>query len=458
MEKRTKSLFFPFLTILIVLGVLNACTTNDWPQFRGPNNNMVIATEDMPQEWNDSLNVKWVSDLEGDSWSTPVFAANRIFVSSVVLVKAAPKKEAELQLQQTPPPGQTPPPPPQEEDKSYLEEEYRWLLTCFDASTGKELWKKTVREGHPRIKKHARNNYACETPVTDGKKVYVYFGMHGLYCYDLQGNLVWEKDPGAYETLNGWGTGSSPVLYKGVLYVLVDNEVSSFLAAYNAATGEEKWKVNRDEATSYSTPVIWKNSARSELVTIGKKARSYDPATGEMLWEMQLAGETAIPSPVFDENMIYLGMTGRRVPGTLYAVKAGASGDISLAEGEKANEWVAWSNAETGIGNPSPVLYDGLIYVLASQRGGLTCVDAATGENVYSSQVEEVGACWASPWIQNGKLLFYDEKGNTHVLKTGRSFEHLAKNTLPDTFWATVVPVKNTYVIKGVDKMYCVGK
>ena len=193
---------------------------------------------------------------------------------------------------------------------------YRWELSCVDLETGNELWKKVVHEGSPRTKKHANTNYAGETPVTDGERIYVYFGMTGLFCFDMDGTLVWEKDLGAYETQNGWGTGSSPVLHEGVLYVQVDNEEYSFLVALDSESGEEIWKVDREEKTSYSTPYIWKNSVRNELVTGGIRARSYDPASGELFWELQMDGRYNIPGPVSDKDLLYMGNSGfRDIPG-----------------------------------------------------------------------------------------------------------------------------------------------
>ncbi|MDX8338958.1 PQQ-binding-like beta-propeller repeat protein [Draconibacterium sp. IB214405] len=437
--------------LFVFLFILSACSTNEWPQLYGPNSNMVIQTANLPTEWNDSLNVRWSVDMEGESWSSPIVFGDKIFMTSSVLIKEADKPEPKEETE--PQEGQ-----PAPEDNSYTTAVYRWQLTCLDAKSGKELWKQVSFEGNPRIKKHVGSTYACETPVTDGKYVYAYYGMVGVYCYDMSGNLIWTKDLGAYPTLNGWGTGASPVVYGGMLYVLVDNEESSFLVALDAASGEEKWKVNREETTNYSSPVIWKNVIGTELVVMGKTVRSYNPETGDLNWQINAGGNFAIPSPVFDDEFIYFGNAGGPQQTTsLMAVKAGAKGDISLAEGETSNEWVAWSNANTGISNPSPVLYNGMIYVLSSRGGDISCVNASTGEVLYQQKVDKVGACWASPWINNDKLYFYDERGITRVIKTGSEFEVLGENKLDDKFWASVVPTSDAYVFKGVEKIYCVG-
>jgi outer membrane protein assembly factor BamB len=313
-------------------------------------------------------------------------------------------------------------------------------------------------EGTPRIKKHRSTNYASETPVTDGQRLYVYFGMTGLYCYDLDGELLWEKDLGAYKSFNGWGTGSSPVVHDGMLFIQVDNEDHSFLLALDAATGEERWRADRDENTNYSTPVIWKNSVRTELVTGGKTARSYDPTTGEILWQLKVDGYYNIPSPLPTEEYLYLGNTAwRDIPGTLFCVKAGTEGDITPSEGETTSSGVAWSLRDAPTSNPSLLLYEGLLYQVSSRGGEVTCIDAITGEVVYREKIDEVAACWASPWAHEGKVFFTDEKGVTRVLKAGRSFELLHQNILNDKFWASVAITRDAFLLKGVERLYCIG-
>ncbi len=432
--------------LVIAAGMGTACTTN-WPQYRGPGQNLVVEQTNLPSEWGEGENIRWATSIEGDSWSSPVVWGDRIFVTAAVPVKVNPPAQ-----QQGPPQGN------QEEDQSWRNDVYRWQVACYDAETGAELWKVVTREGNPRTKKHPATNYASETPVVDADRLYVQFGMIGLFCYDHEGNLVWEKDLGAYETLNGWGTGSSPVLFDGVLYQQVDNEENSFLVALEAATGEEVWRVSRDEKTNYSTPVIWKNSERTELVTGGKRYRAYDPATGELYWELQADGFYNIPSAVPGGDMLYLGNAGfRDTPGTMFAVMAGAEGDITPAEGATTSDGVAWSNPDAPTQNPTPLLYNGLLYVLASRGGVLTCIDARTGEQLYQEKVDGVGACWASPWANGDRIYFYDENGKTSVVKAGTEYELLHQNSLEGKFWASVAVAGDTYILKAVEKLYCVG-
>ena len=472
------------IILIALLGVssitfFSSCKQN-WPQFRGPEANMLTSVKNLPEEWGDENNIKWTFDLGGSAgWSSPIIWGNRIFITAAYPVKTnpvpergpvpgpppgaqAPQPGQGQQGRQMPPQGQAGqnppqgPPQPQVRDTSYLQEIYRWELACIDINTGKEIWKQIAYEGAPKTGKNQGSTYACETPVTDGKRVYAYFGMHGLFCYDIDGTLLWKKDLGVYWTQNGWGTGSSPLVYDGILYILNDNEENSILIALDAVTGEEKWKVQRDDKTSYSTPYIWKNKLRTELIISAKTARSYNPQTGVLLWEMKIGGEHSIPSPVGNEEFLYLGNAGMQIKGYLYAVKPGAEGDITPEEGQLSSEWIAWTYTETNLGNSSSLLYNGKLYNIASRGGQVLCLDAHSGEVIYTGRIPGFGAVWASPWGYNGKVWFYDENGTTVSLSGGDTFEYTADNKLDDKFWASVAITNNTYIFKGVEKIYCV--
>jgi outer membrane protein assembly factor BamB len=229
----------------------------------------------------------------------------------------------------------------------------------------------------------------------------------------------------------------------------MDNEENSFITALDAATGEEKWKVQRNEKTTYSTPYIWMNKTRTELVVCGKTARSYDPETGKLFWEMKAGGEQVIPSPVGNEEFLYLGAPGgREIKGVLYAVKAGLDGDIS-------STGIEWKTEESGIGNPSPLLYKDRLYVIGS-RGEIAVLDPANGAVKYTQRISGIGACWASPWAYNDKIYFFDENGVTRVFKAGDTFELLPENRLEGKFWSSVAIAGDAYVFRGVEKLYCI--
>ena len=343
---------------------------------------------------------------------------------------------------------------------------YRWEVYCLDRATGKIVWKELALEGKPRVPIQQSNTYATETPVTDGERVYAYFGMHGLFCYDFAGKLVWKKDLGSFPTQMGHGPASSPVLDGERLFLQIDNEEKSFLVALNTKTGDELWRVDRDERTNYSSPIVWKNKQRSELVTSGgQKARSYDPATGELLWELSFGGGTCHATPVGDSELLYVGCSagfggggggggrgrgadgpprggnggsssgdsGGSGSGGLYAVRAGATGDITLKAGETASEGVAWSQPRVAPEEASPLAYQGYVYILRKNGGIVTCLDAKTGKQIYQKRIPDARSFWASPWAAGGKIFCLDDGGTTHLLQAGPEFQVLGKNSLEET-------------------------
>ncbi len=430
-----------FLSVVVLL--TNGCRSN-WPQFRGPESNQLAKEKNLPEEWSNDKNIAWKYKLSGRGWSSPVVWGDRVFLTSAVLEDTA------LQWTRS-----------ESGERGLVnpsDAEYRWEVCCLDANSGKELWKRISFRGTPRIPTHRDNTYASETPVTDGKRIYVYFGMTGLFAYDLDGNPVWEKDLGIYASQKDWGTSTSPLLFKNTLYLQIDNEDHSFLIALDTESGKEKWRVPRNEKTNWSTPVIWKNKVRTELVTSGQIARSYDPGTGELLWELHLGGGRNISSPVSDKEMIYLGNEKRSDGGgILFAVKAGAEGDITPADGASNSAGVAWSLPESGLSMASPLLYKGLIYIVERGGGMISCYRSATGETIYLKiKIPDAGPFWASPWAARGMIYCMDERGITHVVKAGNEFEILTQNKLDDKFWASQAISNQSYFFRGVENLYCV--
>ena len=480
MRHQTRSKLIFSLIILSLLTFSSCSQKQNWPQFRGPDGNMVVASSNLPEKWSNDTNVLWSARLDGPGYSSPVVWGNKVFVTTTFPEKVNPAPERRpaqgppQQGGQGPQPGAPQPggpqpggpqptqpgqgqqqvqgpPAPEIPDTSFKKEIYRWEIRCFDLKTGTELWKQVPYQGAPKAGKNPNSTYACETPVTDGKKVFAFFGMHGLYCYDMEGKLLWQKEFGPYYTQRGWGTGSSPILYNDVLFIQFDNEENSFIIALNAESGEEKWRVRRDEKTTYSTPYIWKNKTRTELVTSGKTARSYDPETGSLLWELKIGGEQAIPSPVGNEELIFIGNPGgRETKAKLFALKAGIEGEVTDAG-------IAWLSEESGLGNPTPLLYKGRLYIIGG-RGEINVLDAATGALKYQERINGISV-WATPWANNDIIYFLDEKGTTRAFKAGDTFEKVAENQLEGgKFWPSVAVAGDKYVFKGTEKLYCIRK
>jgi outer membrane protein assembly factor BamB len=456
--------FGPLITITLTatLSLLLSCNSvSQNESYKGPGDNL-------PSEWGNNKNIRWSYELTGRGWSSPVVYGDKVFITTAFNETKPPLPEEEKPEQEP----QTPPPPsaagsesrpqrpqgPPAEDTTYKSEVWKWEVICLNLKTGKELWKQVAFEGSPRIGSHKGNGYASETPVTDGKRVYAYFGMTGIFCYDMNGKLVWKNDFGSYKTLNSWGTGSSPVLYNNKVYLQIDNEVNSFLVAIDALTGVEKWRVSRGEKTTYSSPFLWKNKLRDEIVACGTSARSYDPETGKLIWEMKAGGKMSIPSPVGDNEHLYIANTGGPdAVGSLSSVKAGANGNITADTVTLTSNGVEWYRPEAGTGNPSPVLYKGFIYILASNGKNLSCIDAATGKTVYSQKLEKVSTCWATPWVYKDNLYITDERGVTQIVRTGEKYENIGQNRIKDKFWASAALGYDAYVFKGNNKVYCIS-
>jgi outer membrane protein assembly factor BamB len=291
---------------------------------------------------------------------------------------------------------------------------------------------------------------ASETPTTDGQRVYAYFGCLGLFCYDFNGTLLWFRSWGDYATRANWGTAASPVVHGERVYVVNDNEEKSFLTALDAKTGNEVWRVLRDEKSNWATPLVWQNEKRTELVTGGSnRVRSYD-LDGKVLWELGGMSSIHIPTPFATRDMLYLSsgfVVDRNKP--LMAVRPGASGDISLKADETSNQNVVWCQKQAGPYNPSPILYGEYVYVLYD-RGLLSCYEARTGKEIYAkTRIDpKVSAFTASPWAYDGKLFCLSEDGDTFVIQAGPEFKLLRTNRVDELCMATPAIARRSLILR----------
>lgn len=445
----TKNAVVASRTIVRGLGLLawlcGTCVHADWPQFRGAGGQAQFATK-LPEDWSGSGVQRWRAEVPGRGWSSPVVVGDRVYLTAVENDQApAARKGLYIQnLQGKVVPGTN-----------------RWLLLCYGLNDGKLRWQKTVLEGKANAPIHIKNTYASETPACDGKRLFVYFGNVGLFAYDLEGKFLWKAEPGTFPMKLGWGTGSSPVVHDGRVYIQHDNEKASFLAAYDAGSGKELFKVPRDEKSSWATPFVWENSQRTEVVTCASgKVRSYDTA-GKLLWEMRGMSVISIPSPSATRDRLFIS-SGYilDLSRPVYAIRPGARGDITLKKGEKKNDHIAWKLDLAGAYHPSPVLYDGRLYVLYD-RGFFACFDAATGEEVYPRQRLDPARdkFTASPVAADGKIFVVSEDGDVLVLQAGPRFEVLAKRTLADEMClATPALVEGGILIRSDRALYRLGK
>lgn len=420
----------------------------DWSRFRGPQGNSIVEEVQLPSEWAEDSHVAWKVKIPGRGWSQPVVAGDRVFITTAVAENEEKPKRYDGGL-----PG---------DQRNATQDEYQWKVFCLAAKTGEVLWEDTPYTGKPTQPKHRGNTYASETPATDGERVIAAFGEKGLVCYDLAGKRQWEKSLGVYPMQAGWGTGSSPIIFQDAVIVQCDNNQKSFLVALNKQTGDELWRVDRDEKSNWSTPYIWKNKVRTELVVAGgKKMRSYDPATGKLLWEMAGSGRTSV-SPVGDDELLFVDSfyTFQGSPGRLAAIRAGASGDISLPD-EKTlkSKDVAWSIMFKSYRNSSPLLYQNCLYMLEQSAGIVRCFDAKTGKVNYQQRLPESPGFAASPWANDGKVFLLDDAGVTVVIAAGPEYKQIASNRINDDIvWSSPAVAGDQLLIRGMQHLYCIRK
>jgi len=416
----------------------------NWPQFRGPGAMGVADNPDLPDHWSTNENVAWKTEVPGRGWSSPIVWGERVFLTTVA-------SEGEME-------------PPKKglyfggERREISKATHRWLVLCLDLKTGRELWLQEAWRGTPLNTLHLKNTYASETPVTDGERVYACFGNVGVFCYDFDGRKLWSTNWPPVKTRNGWGSAASPVLHKDRLFVVNDNDEKAFVVALDTKTGRELWRVDRDEKSNWATPYIWQNEQRTELITSGtRKVRSYD-LDGRLLWEFGGMSSIVIPTPISKFGLLYVcsGYVGDKVR-PVFAIKPGATGDISLKPGETNNAFIAWCQPIAAPYNPSPLLYGDYFYVLFD-FGFLSCHDARTGAQIYDKQrirPEGNTSFTASPWAANGKIFALSEDGDTFVFEAGPEFRLLHRNSLDEMCMATPALAGDRLLIRTLTKLYC---
>lgn len=440
-----------------VLLLTNVCFAANYPQFRGADAD-AVSPSPLPLTWSDvdgnQTNIRWKFPIEGEGWSQPIVWGGRLYITAAVTSDPSSEDVAR----------------PESNNGGYGRDRndlvnviYQYQVICIDADNGNEIWRKSVKEGKPPIPRHSTNTYATETPVTDGDRIYAYFGMNGVHCLDMDGNLQWQKDLGVYEMRAGWGTASSPTLLNDRLFIQVDNQEQSFLVALNTKSGEEIWRGNRDESSQYSSPFVWKNSLRNELIVGGTVYRSHDPATGALLWKLNMNKGRSSATPVAIGDRLFVGNEFRNRGGEddgggrLYAIRPGGSGDITPPDGGTSGEFVQWRMDESGVQMASPTHCGGNLYFFERRRGILRCVDVETGRLEYESRVRGADAFWASPWTDGKHLYAMDSSGNTHVIAAGDKLNVIAVNELEQQAWGTPAIADGRIYLRTVDNLYCIA-
>lgn len=435
--------------LIIISGSLNGQNSpsefeKNWTQWRGPYETGVAPTGNPPIEWSETLNVKWKSEIPGIGHATPIIWKDQmILLSAIQTDKRGDKKEAEEGQDQS-----------DWMNASSTDFIHKFAVISVDRTNGKIQWQTVVREELPYSKTHEFGSWASNSPVTDGELIYAYFGSHGLYCLNLEGEILWERDLGRMEKVMSFGEGSSPCLYKDKLIVLRDHQGQSAIHVMDKKTGDIIWEAERDEVSSWSTPSVIEFNGSPQIITAATgKIRSYDISTGKVLWECTGLTRNVIPSPVYVDGIVYL-MSGYRGNAILAIDLSKASGDIS------GSDAIVWSyDQNTTPYTPCPVLMDGKLYFLKANNGYLSCLDAKDGTVYYANQeLEGIKNIFTSPLGVKDRIYVVGTNGVSCVVKQGEEFEVLSQNTLDDSFFASPVVIGNDLYLRGVKALYCISE
>jgi outer membrane protein assembly factor BamB len=436
------ALLFILSGLLLGQGNLTA-DENNWTQWRGPYETGVAPTGNPPVEWSETSNIKWKSAIPGIGHATPIIWKDQIILLSAIKTdqKVVPEEPLE-----------------NKEQADWMKPKstdniHQFVVLSVDRNNGEIRWQTKVREELPHSSTHKFGSWASNSPITDGENIYAYFGSHGLYCLNFQGEVQWERDLGKMEKVMSFGEGSSPTLYQNKLIILRDHQGQSMLHVLNKKTGEIIWEVNRDEVSSWSTPLVIEYDGTAQLITSAtNKIISYDVETGKELWECSGLTRNVIPSPVFADGLLYL-MSGFRGNALMAIRLSKAFGDITETDA------IAWKYEKNTPYTPCPVLMDGKLYFLKANNGYLTCLNAKDGTEYYSSQkLEGIKNIFTSPVAVNDRIYVLGTNGTCCVVKQGESFELLAQNLLEDNFYASPVILGNTLFLRGVNSLYCISK
>jgi outer membrane protein assembly factor BamB len=421
-----------------------------WPSFRGVRASGVADGQNLPDRWDGTTgeNILWKTPLPGLAHSSPVVWGDRIFVTTAV--SSDPKATFRRGLYG-------------DGDASTDRSRHKWLVMALDTRTGKTIWERVAYEGEPLEKRHIKSTYASATPATDGRIVVAWFGSQGVYAYDVNGTLRWKVDLGrldlgAYDIPTyEWGTASSPIIWKDLVILQVDTQADSFLLALNAATGETVWKTDRDELPSWGTPTVVDTSAGPVLVTNASKfIRGYEPRTGTELWRLGGSSKITAPTPIASEDLLVIA-SGRGPERPIFVVKAGAKGDLTLPKGSTSSGAVLWSRTGRGPYMPTPLVLDGLLYVLGN-NGVFDAYRLETGEEVYRQRLPVVGSGYsASPVAADGKIYLSGEDGDILVIAAGAEFKHLATNPIGEPLMATPALSNGVMYVRASSTLFAVG-
>jgi outer membrane protein assembly factor BamB len=417
---RRTNLVLTLAAVLVTGTVLSAVAGDsadeNWPGFRGSQASGLSLGSPPPIDWSveEGRNIKWKTEIPGLSHSSPIVWGDQVFVTTAY----SPEDKGELKV------GLYGDIQPVEDDSVY-----EWRLYALDKNSGEVLWHRTAHKGAPAIKRHTKATHANTSPATDGKRVVAFFGSEGLHAFDLEGEPLWSRDLGVLDSgffrvpTAQWGFASSPLLVDDKVVVQCDVQGQSYIAAFDAATGEPLWRTDRDEVPTWSTPTAYEEDGRKIVAVNGwKHIGGYDLETGEEVWYFEGGGDIPVPTPILTEDLIVItNAHGGKAP--IYAIRRNARGDLTLGEGESSNEGIAWSTDRDGGYMQTPVVVGDYLYV-CRDNGVVGCYRVATGEEVYRHRLGRGGTSGfsGSAVATPEHLYFTNETGDVFVVRTGPEF------------------------------------
>jgi len=417
--------------------VADANALRNWPQWRGPHASGVSTTANPPVAWSEAKNIRWKVEIPGRGSASPIVWGDRIFLLTAVPVGVAGD------AQHAPRGGLRP------------RGVHRFTVLAIDRRTGNTVWERVAAEAEPHEAAHQDNGtWASSSAITDGQHVYAYFESFGLYAYDMDGKPVWQKDLGDKRMRNQFGEGSTPFLYKNTLVIVWDQITGgSFVVALDKRDGRELWRVSREEIDTWATPLVIEVDGKAQaIVPAMRRVRSYDVETGAVVWETDGLTMNPIPSPVYDDGLVFL-MSGFQGNDLKVVRVAGAKGNL---DGTPA---VVWTFDRDTPYVPSPIVTDGVLYFLKTNSGILSAFDAKTGKPHYQNQrLENVPNVFASPVAARGRVYFAGREGVTAVVRAGATFQLLAANALDDGFDASPALVDNEIILRGHKFLYNIAE
>ena len=426
-------------------------TKGSWPSFRGAQASGIAEGQNLPDHWNVKTgeNILWRTPIPGLAHSSPVVWGNRIFLTSAV----------SSDVNATFRPGLY-----GDGDASKDRSRHRWMIYAIDKSSGKILWERVAHQGEPIDKRHIKSTYANATPATDGRIVVAWFGSQGVHAYDINGRFLWKVDlghvdMGAYDIPTyEWGPASSPIIWNGLVILQCDTQTDSFLLALDAATGKTVWKTDRDELPSWGTPTVVTTASGPVLVANASNfIRAYDPRTGKELWRLGGSSKITAPTPIFGDDLFVVA-SGRGPERPIFVVRPDARGDLTLPEGKTSNEPIVWSRTGRGSYMPTPLIYKGILYVLAN-NGLFDAYKLRTGDEIYRQRLPVVGSGFsASPVASDGKIYLSNEDGEILIIAAGDKFTHIATNSMGELLMATPALSDGVMYVRSSASLFAIGR